>query len=161
MENDFALGAPNTLSLPFLEALYADYLEDPFSVPAEYREYFESIDHDPKFARTPRVGPSFKTHSVFNPPAINGHAAPAPRAQAAALPSDVSDVAVRQDRLDALVRAYRVRGHMIAKIDPLGLPRASQPELDPEFYGLFADDLERKFSSRTIFGAQSLTLREI
>jgi 2-oxoglutarate dehydrogenase E1 component len=161
MENDFALGAPNTLSLPFLEALYADYLTDPFSVPAEYREYFESVDHDPKFARTPRVGPSFKTHSMFNPPALNGHAAPAPRAAVSAPPSDVSDVAVRQDRVDALVRAYRVRGHMIAKIDPLGLPRASQPELDPEFYGLFADDLERKFSSRTIFGAESLSLREI
>ncbi len=63
--------------------------------------------------------------------------------------------------MDALVRAYRVRGHMMAKIDPLGLPRPSQPELDPEYYGLSGGDLDRKFSSRTIFGARVLTLREI
>ena len=73
----------------------------------------------------------------------------------------VSEVAVRQDRVDALIRAYRVRGHMIAKIDPLGLPRPLQAELDPEFHGLTGDDLDRKFSSRTIFGAESLTLREM
>ena len=30
------------------------------------------------------------------------------------------EVAVRQDQVDALIRAYRVRGHMIAKVDPLG-----------------------------------------
>ena len=50
---------------------------------------------------------------------------------------------------------------MIAKIDPLGLPRPLQAELDPEFHGLRGDDLDRKFSSRTIFGAQALTLREM
>ena len=35
----------------------------------------------------------------------------------------VSEAAVRQDRVDPLVRAYRVRGHMVANLDPLGLPR--------------------------------------
>jgi 2-oxoglutarate dehydrogenase E1 component len=50
---------------------------------------------------------------------------------------------------------------MIAAIDPLGLPRAQQPELEPEFYGLTERDLDRKFSSRTISGPKTLTLREI
>ena len=59
------------------------------------------------------------------------------------------------------MRAYRVRGHMIAQIDPLGLPRGAQPELDPAFYDLTDADYDRQFSSRTIFGAQTLTLREI
>ena len=124
---------------------------------------------------TPKLGPDFRPASVFNPPASNGaakatahgngHAAATasrtatPTARAAL--SGVSDAAVRQDRVDALVRAYRVRGHMIAKIDPLGLPRPTQAELDPEFYELTGYDLDRKFSSRTIFGAQTLTLREI
>ncbi len=161
MENDPSLDAPNTLSLTFLEGLYADYLKDPASVPEDYRAYFAHIEPEPSFSRTPRVGPSFLPRSVFNPPALNGHSVPALVAGQAKLSSGVSDAAVRQDRVDALVRAYRVRGHMIAKIDPLGLPRPNQPELDPEFYGLFADDLERKFSSRTIFGAEALTLREM
>jgi 2-oxoglutarate dehydrogenase E1 component len=160
MENDPAeSSAPNTLSLAFLEALYADYLKDPASVPPDYRDYFAHIDHDPRFSRTPRIGPSFRPSSVFNPETrVNGHAT---LARPPSVTNGVSEAAVRQDRVDALVRAYRVRGHMIAKIDPLGLPRPNQPELDPEFYELYADDLERKFSSRTIFGAEALTLREI
>ncbi|HEX7670527.1 MAG TPA: thiamine pyrophosphate-dependent enzyme, partial [Polyangiaceae bacterium] len=71
------------------------------------------------------------------------------------------DIAIRQDRVDQLVRAYRVRGHTIAKIDPLGLPRPSTAELDPKFYHLTDADMDRRFSSRTIYGTETLTLREI
>src|SRR5689334_20632893 len=114
MENESIESAPNTLSLPFLEALYADYLKDPFSVPADYREYFAEVEHDPHFSRAPQVGPSFQPSSVFNPRVqVNGHAAPLRTNGAATIQSGVSDAAVRQDRVDALVRAYRVRGHMI------------------------------------------------
>ena len=146
---------------------------------------------DPEFTRRPQLGPSFEPPSVFGlaaPP--NGyHAAAAPPAPKRSTPpalhlvkpgespqssgyersngsfaragSAVSDAAVQQDRVDALVRAYRVRGHMIAQIDPLGLPRGAQPELDPAFYDLTDADYDRQFSSRTIFGAETLTLREI
>ncbi len=72
-----------------------------------------------------------------------------------------SDIAVRQDRVDQLVRAYRVRGHMIARIDPLGLPRPDFEELDPGYYKLGEQDMERVFSSRTIYGTESLSLSEI
>ena len=41
------------------------------------------------------------------------------------------DLAVLQDRVDQLIRAYRVRGHMVANVDPLGRPRPQLPELDP------------------------------
>ncbi len=77
-------------------------------------------------------------------------------------PNGVSmDHAVRQDRVDQLIRAYRVRGHMIAKIDPLDMPRPEHRELDPEYYKLTDADLDRPFSSRTIFGTETLTLRQI
>ncbi|HVU00761.1 MAG TPA: 2-oxoglutarate dehydrogenase E1 component, partial [Polyangiaceae bacterium] len=75
--------------------------------------------------------------------------------------ADNFDIAIRQDRVDQLVRAYRVRGHMIAKIDPLGMPRPAMPELDPKFYHLTDADMDRRFSSRTIYGTETLTLREI
>ncbi len=163
-------GSPSTLSLLFAEGLYADYLHDPSSVPSDWRAYFDSLGPDGAFAASPKLGPGFSPASVFNPaPAsngavkANGHAASngASNGQATALAGGVSEAAIRQDRVDALVRAYRVRGHMIAKIDPLGLPRPSQAELDPEFYELTGYDLDRKFSSRTIFGAQTLSLRDI
>jgi 2-oxoglutarate dehydrogenase E1 component len=76
-------------------------------------------------------------------------------------PVDTLDIAIRQDRVDQLVRAYRTRGHMIAKIDPLGMPRPAMAELDPKFYHLGEDDMDRRFSSRTIYGTETLTLREI
>ncbi|HXK17888.1 MAG TPA: 2-oxoglutarate dehydrogenase E1 component, partial [Polyangiaceae bacterium] len=167
-------GSPSTLSLLFAEGLYTDYLRDPSAVSPDWRAYFDSLQQGGDFAKTPKRGPDFRPASVFNPatPAArsngNGHAVGATNGSnghvngnGAALVSGVSDAAVRQDRVDALVRAYRVRGHMMAKIDPLGLPRPVQAELDPEFYELTGHDLDRKFSSRTIFGAQVLTLREI
>ncbi len=71
------------------------------------------------------------------------------------------DMAIRQDRVDQLIRAYRVRGHMIANVDPLGIQRPDHRELDPSFYKLTDEDLDTAFSSRTIFGTETLTLREI
>jgi 2-oxoglutarate dehydrogenase E1 component len=71
------------------------------------------------------------------------------------------DAAVLQDRVDQLVRAYRVRGHMVALIDPLGLPRPDCAELYPEHYGLSEEDMDRTISARTISGAEGSTLREL
>ena len=67
----------------------------------------------------------------------------------------------RQERVDQLVRAYRVRGHAIAELDPLGRRPKSHPELELEFYGLTDGDLDIPFSSRTMHGAHMLTLRRI
>ena len=145
---------PNTLSLPFVEELYQRFLTDPGSVDASWRRYFERMPRD-AFMGAPQIGPRFKARSVFNPE--NGRA----RGNGAGFAGDPFEVAVRQDRVDQLVRAYRVRGHMVAQVDPLGLPRSDQPELHPEFYGLTNVDLDRVFSSRTISGASTLTLRQI
>jgi 2-oxoglutarate dehydrogenase E1 component len=70
-------------------------------------------------------------------------------------------MALLQDRVDQLVRAYRVRGHLVARIDPLGMPRPHLPELDPEFYGLGDADMDRTFSTATIGGPDVLPLRAI
>jgi len=152
------------LSLGFLETLYTEYLRDPALVDPEWRGYFERMEKN-GFEKKPLLGPTFRPRSLFNPPAdrVNGAAAaaaptPAPAREAA---GDIADAQVRQDRVDQLVRAYRVRGHMIAKIDPLGLPRAHWAELDPEFYGFSDADLDAKFSSRTISGATGQSLRQI
>jgi len=145
---DHASRWPNALSLAFVEELYAAWAEDPSRVPEDWRSHFEGLAAG---GARPRLRPSFSAPSVFNP--RNGARHP--------LGGDLSEAVVRQDRVDQLIRAYRVRGHMIAKLDPLELPRAHQPELEPEFYGLGADDLGRQFSARTIFSAPVSTLREI
>ncbi len=153
---DKAADWPNTLSLAFAEELYARYLRDPNSVSPDWRRHFESLGEDARFAASLQTGPSFRARSVFNAGGGNGNGHGAVSGAVDAL-----DFAVRQDRVDQLIRAYRVRGHMVAKIDPLGLPRPDQPELDPSFYGLVDADLDRVFSSRTISGPSTSSLRDM
>jgi 2-oxoglutarate dehydrogenase E1 component len=66
-----------------------------------------------------------------------------------------------QHRVDRLVREYRVRGHAMAKIDPLGIPRSYQPELEPYFHDFTDEDMDRTFVTGTIHGVNERTLREI
>lgn len=70
-------------------------------------------------------------------------------------------IAQLQDRVDQLVRGFRVRGHLEAKLDPLGRPRPANRDLHPDTYGLLPSDMERSFSTRTIFGDNTRTLGEI
>src|SRR5215207_1290914 len=112
---------PGTLNLSFVEGLYADYLRDRDSVMPDWREYFDRLGNGDG-AHTEKFGPSFRPFSLFNPPG------------SAAVVSD-GEFAAKQERVDQLIRAYRFRGHMIARINPLGFPRSYPPELDPKFYG--------------------------
>ena len=69
---------------------------------------------------------------------------------------------IRQARVMELINAYRVRGHLIADIDPLhALPLLYHPELDIETYNLTIWDLDRLFVTGGLAGTQTATLREI
>jgi 2-oxoglutarate dehydrogenase E1 component len=142
---------PNPANLGFVESLYASYLRDATSVSPHWRRYFKSLGNGQPAPE--RLGPSFRPASVFNP---SGGA----ETDGAAVGGEI-EMAALQDRVDQLVRAYRVRGHMVANIDPLGMPRRHLPELDPEFYGFAEADLDRPFSTGTIRGPDVLTLRDI
>ncbi|MEI6505562.1 MAG: 2-oxoglutarate dehydrogenase E1 component [Planctomycetota bacterium] len=95
------------------------------------------------------------------PAALAGEVMPLPLPTVATGTAGEERVAFLQDRVDQLVRAYRVRGHLMAEIDPLGRPRPGLPELDPAFYHLTEEDMDRSFSTDTIEGPQSMSLREI
>ncbi|MDX6383026.1 MAG: multifunctional 2-oxoglutarate metabolism enzyme, partial [Blastocatellia bacterium] len=69
---------------------------------------------------------------------------------------------IRQARVMELINAYRVRGHLIADIDPLhALPLLYHPELDIETYNLTIWDLDRQFITAGLGGTETATLREI
>ncbi len=68
----------------------------------------------------------------------------------------------KQARVLELINAYRVRGHLIADIDPLRMMRLQQhPELDLETYGLTIWDLDRKFWTGGLAGGDHMPLRDI
>jgi len=79
------------------------------------------------------------------------------------LPGDqVHEQTLKEARVIELINAYRVRGHLIADIDPLhALPILYHPELDIENYGLTIWDLDRTFITDGLANRESMTLREI
>ncbi len=155
---------PNQLSLGFVEALYADYLKDPSSVAADWRSYFQTLDNDAGgagFRSRPQLGPSQASPGLF---ASSSAAAATSKngAQANGANGDHHGIAALQDRADQMVRAYRVRGHLFARIDPLGLPpKGNVADLEPSYFGLNDADLDRTVSGITIQGPDALTLRQV
>ncbi|MDE3067096.1 MAG: 2-oxoglutarate dehydrogenase E1 component [Verrucomicrobiota bacterium] len=143
---------PSHLSLAYLEGLYADYLRDPSSASPEWQRYFAGLINGEPADKTPAPQPSFRSYSVFNPPASRraGHAR-----------REEPGVAGRQERVDALIRSFRTRGHIIARMDPLEQPKATPPELDPAYHGLTDADLDRPFACATMEPDRLLPLREI
>lgn len=71
------------------------------------------------------------------------------------------EIIEKQARVQQLVNAYRVRGHLIAHLDPLVDEPKNHPELDPNYYGLTVWDLDREFLFSNKEGYSKATLREI
>ena len=67
----------------------------------------------------------------------------------------------KQAKVLQLINAYRVRGHLVADLDPLDSTRAPHKDLDPATYGLTIWDLDREFITNGLAGTERLTLREI
>src|SRR5579859_8122738 len=109
-------------SLAYIEQFYADYRRDPASVPPEWREYFSAATNGGD--SDVRLGPSFSSRSLFNP-AGAGTATPS-RLELSIDPRTAS----LRERLHLMIRNYRVRGHVIAHINPLGFNRETPPELE-------------------------------
>jgi 2-oxoglutarate dehydrogenase E1 component len=142
----------NSLSVAFAEQLYVDYLRDPQSVPADWRGYFERLPPG-AMGGQPRIGPSFQPASFFNPSG-NGHS------HDTAASGELC-AAMLQHRIDQLVRNYRVRGHIIAAIDPLGLKQPQPPELDPAYYKFTEEDLDRQLPGKKSASGKPITLRDV
>ncbi|MBI4527546.1 MAG: 2-oxoglutarate dehydrogenase E1 component [Deltaproteobacteria bacterium] len=141
---------PNASNLAFVEELYLRYLRDSSSLPADWRHYFEQFSEVHTGDGEKKLGPSFDSSSLLHPSTRDG----APGTKEA-------ELARLQNRVDLLIRNYRVRGHLIARTDPLAGPTPRLPELEPQFYGFTERDLERQFSSENFYRGRPLTLLEI
>jgi len=67
----------------------------------------------------------------------------------------------QQEKVDLLVRSFRNRGHVAARLDPLGEGASAEPELELEYHGLSEEDLDLPFTLRTAAGPKTLSLRAI
>lgn len=145
---------PNSLSLAFIEDLYADYLRDPKSVAPDWRGYFETLSGGNGAAQpATRLGPRFAPTSIFSPPGKGCPHCPNLRQDA--------ELASIQHRVDQLIRNYRVRGHIVARVDPLGMERPEPAELTPDLYGFTEAMLDRPFAGKRFNGQALVTVRQI
>lgn len=142
--DEASLGPIDGSNLSYLESQYHQFLEDPETVSAEWREYFQHIaDMQAKYGEDVDL---FKAPQMGN--------------SSMASPMEL-EYAILQERVDRLIRNYRVMGHYAADIDPLGQPRMKVPELEPANCGFSPADMERQFSTMAASGPNYRTLAEI
>ncbi len=120
----------------FIEDLYRQYCAGG-DVPQEWAEYFKDWNGQPQ-------APVYTSERLFRSGGGAGNGA---------------DLLL-QEKVDQLIRAYRVRGHRIAKLDPLGRHRESFEELELEHYGLGDEHLSQSFSAESL-GLGTASLRDI
>ena len=159
-ENSFLYGANGD----FIAELYQTYLENPLLVSEEWQSFFKDLGDNLDQARQDWQGPSWGSAM----PLEGELDAPSNKPVAKDTKATKSNVdGVAQETLDAiralmLIRAYRVRGHLEANLDPLKIAEQSpHPELNPAHYGFTEDDWDHPIFVDGRLGMQFATLREI
>src|SRR5947209_1766284 len=162
----------------YIEDLYSRYEADPNSVDAEWRDFFASLKDQSADVTKSARGASWKKPPLVERDellsALDGQWAETEkkigdkvRAQAQGAGVELTAADVQQATRDSihalmLIRAYRIRGHFHARLDPLGLePPKDDEELDPRSYGFGDADLDRKIFLDFVLGLEFATMREI
>ena len=151
-----------------MENLYARYLDDPNSVDDSWRQYFQSLGDDAETIVAETRGAPWTPSNGLEPVdeyEILGDAANRATEKAAksgASQQDVRAAAIDTIRALMLIRSYRVRGHLKANLDPLGLEIPKEhPELNPATYGFTEKDWDRQIFLDNVLGLETGSIREI
>ena len=163
----------------YIEDLHARYEADPASVDAQWQEFFKSLKDDSRAVVQNARGPSWQPPSLPRADgeliaALTGDWGEVEKSIGGKIASkaqtrgvELSEAGVQQATRDSihalmLIRAYRIRGHYHANLDPLGLePMKDDEELDPRCYGFTEADFDRKIFLDKVLGLEFATLREI
>jgi 2-oxoglutarate dehydrogenase E1 component len=164
----------------YIEDLYARYEADPNSVDAQWQSFFQSLKDDPAAIAKSAKGASWRKPGwpqIGNGElvaALDGNWAEAEKvigdkikgkAQKTGVELTSADILqATRDSIHALmlIRAYRIRGHFHARLDPLELePEKNEEELDPRSYGFTEADMDRRIFLDKVLGLEFATMREI
>ncbi len=155
----------------FLAQLFARYKQNPNNVDGEWAHFFAQLDDDAKAILNDSEGASWGNGRVtpdyeMDVPWAAPAAAPRTTAKAndttAFNAADIRAFTIDSIRALMLIRAYRVRGHVQADLDPLKLsPPTYHPELDYKSYGFTESDLDRDIFIDNVLGLQTASLRDI
>ncbi|MDZ4135070.1 MAG: thiamine pyrophosphate-dependent enzyme, partial [Paracoccaceae bacterium] len=169
----------------YIDQLQARHAADPTSVDAGWADLFASLGETETDAERAAAGPSWARGDWPPQPlddltaALTGEwpvAAPAKDARAAGAKIaakaeekgvSLTEAQIQRAVLDSiraimLIRAYRIRGHLAADLDPLGMTdRTGHPELDPKSYGFTEQDMDRPIFIDNVLGLAVASMRQI
>src|SRR5450755_4810057 len=153
LADQFATTALSGGNAGFIEDLYDKFLRDPSGVDPAWREYFKALQGSGS-GREVAHGPIRERllARVQNPPTV------------AAQGSRSDGASAKQGAVSRLIQVYANRGHLIAKLDPLGLQERAKPYvLDLQYFGLSDADLDTEFftGSRNHAIPERTTLKNI
>ncbi len=148
---------------PFIFELYSRYLDDPTSVDPSWADFFKEMGDAPDNVRVSSKGASWAERW---PQIIGIKEAPeegaAKKKQAGISDKDAKQIALDAIRTLMMVRVYRVRGHLMADLDPLKMTKIEpHKELLPESWGFTADDLDKEIILDGTLGFENATLGEV
>ena len=153
-DNTYLFGGNAT----YVEEMYENYLANPGSVPDNWREYFDALQH------VPAVDGS-QAKDVPHLPVINAFAERAKLGVTKLVEASGADSEMGRKRtaVQQLIAAYRNVGQRWADLDPLKrTERPEIPDLDPSYYGFSDADQEIVFNtSNTFFGKDTMSMREL
>ena len=160
MDSSFLSGANAT----FIAEMHKVWSENPAKVDAQWAEYFATLgalsieeERRPSWG----VAPS-QVVGAHDPDASIKAVAKGIAGNRDLLAGDVRSATLDSLRAIMLIRAYRIRGHLLAKLDPLGLQEKEiHPELDPATYGFDEGDYDRPIFINFVLGHEIATLNEI
>ncbi|MEC9344477.1 MAG: thiamine pyrophosphate-dependent enzyme, partial [Pseudomonadota bacterium] len=165
----------------YVEELHARYQDNPGSVSADWREFFDQLQENADDVRANARGASWERSNW--PIAANGELVSAldgdwsavekhlgdkvrEKAQRAGVgisPEEVNRATRDSVRAIMMIRAYRMRGHLHANLDPLGLVQEKEDfnELSPENYGFTEADFDRPIYIDHVLGLETATIRQM
>ena len=147
----------------FIKEFYADYISDPHSLPESWRKFFEGLSDDEKLVYEDLKGPSWSPNKKIKKPLKKLKK----DGEIIEIHADLNSKSVKQASKDSvraimLIRAYRIRGHLISNLDPLSIQKKEEhPELKPENYGFKKEDYNRKIFLDGVLGLQYADLNQI
>jgi 2-oxoglutarate dehydrogenase E1 component len=146
----------------FVEELYERYLQNPNSVDASWREIFKDATNGAKPAAREASWTQITSKVIGVKEEVPVAAAGKGDKKAAAPAANIEKSIQDSIRAIMLVRAYRVRGHLLANLDPLGLEQTpNHPELDPASYGFTEADMNKEIYLGGTMGIERARLADI
>ena len=147
----------------FINQFYSDYLNDPNSLPNSWIKFFDGLSEDEKLILDDLNGPSWSPEKKIQ----GSKSYLIDNEKNKEFNEDFNLSSVKEASKDSvraimLIRAYRIRGHLIANLDPLSIQKKEEhPELKPETYGFNKKDYKRKIFLDGVLGLQYADLNQI